>query len=301
MEKKNRKSLLADGALMLVAFIWGSGFPITKIALISFTPMFIMTVRFLGAFLLLAIIFRKHITKLKKIEVIGGVISGIVLFGGFATQTLGLQYTTSSKQAFLTGTYVVMVPFFFWFVYKKLPDVFNIIAALLTVIGIYLLSITGGADFNKGDLLTLLCAVFFAAHILVVGYYVKKMHPITLTILQSGVAAIISIIILIMTEPFPSQFDRNGILSVLYLTVCSTVIAYLIQNIAQKYTAESHVAIILSLEAVFGTLLSVLWLGDIFTIRMFLGCLIIFMGILTAETKWSFIRKRFKSSSLDIK
>mgnify|MGYP001350062904 CR=1 FL=1 len=118
MESK-KKALLADGALLFVALIWGSGFPISKIALDYFTPMVLMTFRFWGSFILLGILFWKHLKTVTKKEAIGGLVCGIMLFGGFATQTLGLQYTTSSKQAFLTGIYVVMVPFFYWMIYKK--------------------------------------------------------------------------------------------------------------------------------------------------------------------------------------
>ncbi|WP_242620542.1 DMT family transporter [Senegalia massiliensis] len=292
-----KKSLYADMALVLVAIIWGSGFVVTKNGLDDMTPLFMNAMRFIVASILMSVVFFKKLKTVNKSDIIAGAIIGSFLFSAFAAQTVGLQFTTASKQAFLTATNVVMVPFLFWFISKRKPHNLEILATFITLVGIGFLTLEGGVALNSGDLLTLLCALLFAAHITSIGHFAKKHDPIVLTILQFIFAAIFSIILAIPLEPINVDISGQGWFTVLYLGGVSTLIAFLIQNIAQKYTTSTHTAIILSLEAVFGTLFSILLLGELFTIKMVIGSAVIFVGIITAETKWEFLRK--KSQKID--
>ncbi|MGO1368852.1 MAG: DMT family transporter [Senegalia sp. (in: firmicutes)] len=293
MVKLNKKqSLYADMALIVVAIIWGSGFVVVKNGLDELTPLFMNSMRFIIASILMSIVFFKKFKKINKSDIIAGAIVGFFLFSAFAAQTVGLQFTTASKQAFLTATNVVMVPFLFWFISKRKPHNLEILATFITLIGIAFLTLERGVSLNGGDLLTLLCALLFAAHITSIGHFSKKHDPIVLTILQLIFAAIFSIIIAILFEPINLEISGQGWFTVLYLGGVSTLIAFLIQTVAQKYTTSTHAAIILSLEAVFGTLFSILLLGELFTIKMVIGSVIIFIGIITAETKWQFLSKK---------
>lgn len=130
----NKKSLLADISLLIVAIIWGSGFVATKNALESISPFFISTLRFSISTLLMGVIFFKKIKNIDINHLKTGLIVGTFLFLAFSAQTIGLIYTTASKQAFLTGTNVVMVPFIYWFVSKEKPNSYNIIATFLCLI-----------------------------------------------------------------------------------------------------------------------------------------------------------------------
>lgn len=295
MGSMKNKALIADAALVLVAFVWGTGFPISKVVLKYVTPLFILFFRFTLSTLLMGIIFWKRIKYIRKYDLVAGLICGIFLFGGFATQTIGLQFTTASKQAFLTGTYVVIVPFLYWALSKKRPDNYNIAAAFMTLFGIWMLSMNGGFSIGIGDSLTLICAFFFAGQIVAIGYFAKKCDTTILSILQMMFAAIFSSILAFNLESYPQNVNIEGWLSLAYLVVFSTTVAFFIQNTAQKYTQETHTAILLSLEAVFGSLMSIMLLGDYFTPKMILGCIIIFLGIITAETKWSFITSALAS------
>src|SRR5699024_4189562 len=125
MEKRlNKKSLYADLSLLLVAAIWGSGFVVTKNAVNHITPFYMLAIRFWE---------RVKNTKLKDIK--AGAVIGFFLFTAFATQTYGIKYTTVSKQAFITASNVVMVPFFYWFVSKKKPEPYEIMSAIICFIG----------------------------------------------------------------------------------------------------------------------------------------------------------------------
>nr|WP_242850173.1 DMT family transporter [Clostridium polynesiense] len=205
---------------------------------------------------------------------------------------MGLQYTTPSKNAFLTATNVILVPFLYWIVLRRTPDKYSIIGAVLTIIGISFLTLESSSlALSWGDILTLICALGFALHIISIGYYTKKHHPIKLTILQIFTAFILSVSAMLFTrESF--SINYKGFISVMYLGAMGTTVTFLLQNVAQKYTNATKAAIILSTEAVFGTLASVIFLGEVLNIKMILGCFIIFTGILIAETKLSFINSK---------
>ncbi|MEW8956837.1 DMT family transporter [Clostridium sp.] len=294
----NKKTLYADLSLIIVAIVWGAGFVASKEALNIAKPFYMMTIRFTISTLLMVIVFRKYLKTINKQDLKSGIIVGIFLFLAFGFQTVGLQYTTASKQGFLTAINVVIVPFLYWGISKKRPDMYSIFSAFLCFIGISLLtlqdSITG---INLGDALTLLCALFFALHIVSVGYFASKTNPIVLTIIQLGTSAALSSLVAIFTEPMPNNLTLSGTFSLLYLGVFSTLIAFLLQNIAQKHTSSTHAAIILSTECVFGSILSMLILKEIFTFEMFIGSIIIFSSIIISETKLDFLKKNKKDLS----
>jgi drug/metabolite transporter (DMT)-like permease len=291
-KKPNRKELIYEIGLLMTALIWGSSFPIGKVALTYYSPLFLAMSRYLLGGIIIGIYLNKRILSITKQQLLGGALCGAIFYFAYLIQIVGLQYTAPAKQSFLAALYVIIVPFLYWIVYKKKPDIYNFVAAVLTLIGIYLLTVNGPGGFNKGDLITIFSSFLYAAHIAVIGYLVKRMDPIILTFLQTIIAGIIGLGFSLVLEPFPTEFPLMGILSVLYLTVFCTIIAYGIQVLCQKYISEMKTSILLCLESVFGTLLSVIFLNDPFTIVMFIGCIIIFIGILTSETKWAFLKKK---------
>jgi drug/metabolite transporter (DMT)-like permease len=297
MKALKNKSLLADLSLLLVAIIWGGGFIAVKDSVNLVPPFYQMTIRFFLSTLIMAIIFNKSLRKATKADFKMGTIIGIFLFLGFALQTVGIVYTTASKSAFLTATYVVIVPFLNWAIFKLKLDKFSVIGAILCLIGISFLTLQGGLNLNGGDILTILGSIGFAGQIITIGLYTKKTDPIILTIIQFGVAAILSFIMAIFFEPVP-QFETKLILPIAYMVIFSTTLCFIIQNVAQKYTTSTHAAIILSLECLFGSLFSVLIFGDKFTFFMIVGCIFIFIAIITTETKLSFIFKNANSENL---
>lgn len=295
MEEK--KSLKADISLILVAIIWGSGFVVTKNALDHILPYYLLSYRFLISFFLMALVFFKRLRKMTLEDFKAGCIIGIFLFLGFATQTVGLNYTTAGKQAFITATNVVMVPFIYWGISKKRPDKYEIIAVILCFIGIGILSYEKGIGMGYGEFLTFLCAIFFAMHISSIGYFAQKHDPIVLSVIQMLIAGLFSLVGTLIFEPGAGAIPKEAIFPVLYLAVFSTLIAFLVQNIAQKYTSSTHAAIILSLEAVFGSVFSLIFLKEPFGLRFVIGCMAIFVSIITTETKWQFLKKHRSSES----
>ena len=290
-EKSTKSGMYADFSLLFVALIWGGGFVVIKDALQNITPFYMMSLRFVLAFLIMAAVFWKSTRKIKKSDITAGIIIGIFLFAAYGSQTVGLQYTTAGKQAFLTGANVVMVPFLYWIISKKRPDLYAIAGAFMCLFGIGLLTLQNGLAVSKGDTLTLISAFFFACHIVSVGYFAKKSDPVVLSILQTGFAAIIFVVCAVLFEQPLRHINSGATAAIAYQVLLSTLAAVLIQNIAQKYTTSTHAAIILCLESVFGSLLAVLFLGDIFSGKMIIGCVLIFAAIITTETRFSFLKK----------
>lgn len=276
--------ILPTLGLILVTLIWGGGFVASDLALNGFTPFQIMFLRFMIATILMGI---TSIDKLKKINchtIKSGIILGVSLFLGFSLQIVGLQYTTPSKNAFLTSLNVVLVPFIAYFFLHKQMKIKNIIGALCSVIGVALLSLN---DFSIGfgDLLTIACAVAFAFQIFLTGMYVESCDESNLNFMQMLVASILSLIFIFLFQENKVGFDTTSIISILYLGIFSTTVCYLLQTKCQKYVDESKTAIILSMESVFGTLFSMLILKEHLTLRMILGCVIILSGVLISSVE----------------
>ncbi|MBT2656115.1 DMT family transporter [Bacillus sp. ISL-18] len=279
-------------ALTIVAVIWGSGFVASAVSLEYFTPYQILAIRFLVGVLLLSLVFFKKLKMIKKSTIIKGSVIGFFLYLAFALQTVGLQYTTPSKNAFLTAVNVVIVPFIAFFIYKRKMDKYELFGSLLAITGVGVISLKLTAEVNLGDLLTLLCAVGFAFHIFYTAQFVKDEDPILLTIIQMATAAVLGLIVVLFKGETSFSMNGEGVSNVLYLGVFSTTIAFLLQTFAQKYTTETNAAIILSTEALWGMVFSIILLSEVITIKMIMGAILILIAIIISETKLHFFKKK---------
>ena len=274
--------------MFITAVMWGSGFIGMSVGLEHWSVMQLMALRFTLATILLAIIFNKKLRLISKSVFWKGSILGAILFIGFTLQTLGLEYTTPSKNAFLTAINVIIVPIIAYIIYRRRFDRFEILAAVIAIVGIAFLSLQDSFTINFGDILSILCAIAFAFDIFYTNVFVKKEDALALTIVQFIVASILSWIGVLALGEIPASASTEGVLVIIYLAVFCTLVAYACQNIGMQYADPTKSALILSTESIFGTLLSVLLLGEILTGRMILGCLLIFVAIIIAEVKPSF-------------
>ncbi len=297
MKIEKRNMILADIAIVLVAFIWGSGFAGNKILLNDgMHPIQLIAARFVIATILLSIIFFKKL-KANLHSFLPGLLIGAVLFVSYMLQTIGLKYTTASNNAFLTSIYVIIVPAVAYFITKRKPDIFNLIAAFLVLIGIAFLTVDfsnfsiGQSVTFKGDMMTLLCAVFYALQVTLIAHYAQKHDPVVLAIVQIAVVAVLSTICALIFEGTHMTVTSSGIAILLYLALIATAVCLVLQNVAQKYTTPTHAGLLMSLESVFGTLLGVLIMNDKINGQMGFGFFIIFIALVIAETKLSFLKK----------
>lgn len=286
------KKYMGEIGLMITAIIWGSGFVASAVSLEHYTPYQILAGRFLIGTLILCLVFYKKLRYIKKSTLLKGTILGLFLYIAFALQTVGLQYTTPSKNAFLTAVNVVIVPFIGFLLYKRKIDLFELGGAILALVGIAVLSLKLSTGINIGDLLTLCCAVGFAFHIFYTAKFVKDEDAVLLTIIQMVTAAVIGWIVVGFKGETSFSLESEGLLPLLYLGVFSTTIAYLLQTVAQKFITETKAAIILSTESFWGTAFSVVILSEVLTTKMIIGAILILGAILLSETKFSFIKKK---------
>lgn len=288
------KKYLGEIGLFGIAIIWGSGFIGTKLALDGgLSTVQTLTLRFFIASLILGIIFYKKIKEnISKESLIAGVLLGLFSFVGFATQTLGLVYTTVSKNAFITAVNVVIVPFIGFILYKRKLDKIGVISSFMALVGIAVLSLEADLSINLGDFLTFICAISFAFHIFFTGEFSKKYNSYVLTVTQFVVAFLLSLILQTVTGETNLNATPLGFMGALYLGIFSTAIGFLLQTMCQSKVDQTRTAIILSTEAVFGTIMSVIIFHEVLTTRMIVGCIIIFVSIIVAETKLSFLKKK---------
>lgn len=277
------RKYLAIAGLIAVTVIWGGGFVASDMALESLRPFQIMTIRFLLASILMGATGIRDLRGMRFEEIRAGVLMGSALFVGFAFQIVGLQYTTPSKNAFLTALNVVMVPFIAFVILKKKIGITSIAGAVMAIVGVGLLSLEKNLTLGVGDALTLVCAAGFAFQIFLTSEFVKKYRAVVLNFVQMLTAVVLSFASLLLFGETGFHVSAKGWLSVLYLGVISTALCYLLQTASQKYVDETKAAIILSMESVFGTLFSILILHEQVTLRMVCGCVIILAAVIVSN------------------
>ena len=272
---------IADGLLLAAAIIWGSAFAVVKNTLDSVPPSMMIALRFGIAALISGVILRKHLRGLTRGQVLMGLLVGVLTGLAYIVQTIGLQDTTAGKNAFLTTIYVLLVPFGSAVLFHEKLGARRYVAAVLMLLGIGILSLDG----ERGDVLTLVCGVLYAAQIISVGRCNERMDTYALIVLEFAFAALTGLCWSLATERgMPIQWNMQSIGGILYVAVFSTMLASSCQNIAQKLAPTSHAALLMSLESVFGALSGVIFLGEKLTIRMGLSFLVIFAAVVLSET-----------------
>lgn len=273
----------ADAVLLLVAVIWGGGFIAGKVALETASPLWILFIRFALAALCMGVLFFRQIKGAGRENRRIGCMLGAIQFAALFIQLFALQYTTTAKQSFLAATYVLFTPFIAYFLVRKkiLPE--NYIASVLALAGIAFLSLRGSQSIQIGDFITLGFALLFSIQIVLIGKYSQSCEIIPLTFYQLLSAALLAGIAAFCTGIPTELFSMRSCMGILYLGVINTAVAFGLQNFAQKFTAESHAALLLSLESVFGLLFSVWFYHEHITLWMGIGCVLIFMALLISN------------------
>ena len=284
---------LSEVGLVVTTLIWGLAFVVVKNTTACVPTNYIIAIRFGIAAVLMLVLFFPKIRKIDLYSIRSGAILSVILYTSYFFQTYGVQFTTAGNNAFLTAVYVVFVPFLYWIVQKVKPSVNNIISAFICITGVGLLSLHPGHSVNIGDMFSLLSGLTFGLHIVIIGILSEKSDPILLSFTQFFFTALISLAVASGTEQFPAKLETPTILSLLYVSVFSTMLAMVLQTACQKYIPPSRASLIMSMESLFGTMFGIIFLGEPLTIKIFLGFLLIFAAILLSETKFSFLKLNF--------
>jgi drug/metabolite transporter (DMT)-like permease len=273
----------AELSLLAITLIWGSTFAISKYLLGSISPLFYIGVRFSLAILIFSLFFPKRAFAGSRDTWIKGSILGVLLFLGFASQTVGLQYTGASKSAFVTGMMVVFTPICQLIIERRAPKIGNVIGIISVTIGLFFLTSPAGSEFNLGDALNLFCAVTFALYIVYLDVFSKDIDPVHLTMVQFVVCMTLGFASGGVFETIRFAPNFTGFAALLYLTIFATVIALFVQNRFQKDTTPTRSAVIFSIEPVLAAMFSYLLLGEVLGVPGFIGGGLIVGGILISE------------------
>lgn len=286
MDAVKKRQVKADLALLFVAFSWGITFVVVKDALAGIGPFYFVALRFLLASLFLVAIYWRHMAKLDRSTLLAGGFIGLFLFGGYAFQTVGLQYTGPATAGFITGLAVVLVPFLSAVIYRRLPGFYVLAGVACATLGLGLLTLQGGSfDTNPGDLLILICAVCYGLHIIMVGRYAGHHDPVLLAIIQIATVSAASFLFALGLEKMPARLTTTVWVAFLITAIPATSLAFLIQNKVQRYTSPTHTAIIFTMEPVFAAVTAHIMGREILSLSQAAGCLLILAGMLVAELK----------------
>lgn len=279
---------LANLLLLLAGAIWGMGFVAQSIAMEDIGPFLFIGLRFLVAALLLAPFAlresRRAAGPVSGSHKRGFALIGLSLFLAMALQQVGLTITTVTNSGFLTGLYVVFVPFITLFVLRQRPHPVIWPAVLMTFTGIWLLAGGSVAELNAGDLLTIGCALMYAVQVILVGLYVGPSgRPLTLSFVQFALTSALGLGLGLAAEPFELASVAAAAPEILFAGVFATGLAFTFQVIGQRYTTAPQTAIFLSTESLFAALFGALLLGERVPMLGYAGGLLIFLAILLAE------------------
>lgn len=279
----------ADLLLLTVAIAWGVTFLMVQDA-ISTTPVYaFLFFRFALASILMFIISYRFLNELNKKTILYGVILGIFLFSAFATQTFGLMYTKSSIVAFITGLNVICVPFLTYLFFKDKIKLNVLIASFIAVIGLYLLTMSGTLVFEKGEFLTLICAILFALQIIFTGKFSNQVNVFLLVLFQLITVSILALIFSLSLDSatFNISYNYAFFKAVIITAIFATVYAFLIQTYMQQFTTATKTAIIFTMEPVSAAIFAYFTANEVLTIVQFIGAVLIILATLIAELKFN--------------
>lgn len=275
----SNRSWLGPLCLTISAIAWGFAFAFQRSAMDATGPFTFNGIRFIAAGFLVAILSKffgeKYSPKLLKT----GLILGFFLFTGASLQQVGMQYTSAGKGGFVTSLYLLFVPITLLIFWKEKISWRSWGALLIATVGLALLCLQDDFSINLGDALMLLCALLFAAHVVVVEKYGRGCPPLALSAIQLSASGVCSLIISVWLEQNRWASTINAWPALLYTIFISIGLGYTLQIIGQR-TVKAHTAgLILSLESVFAALAGWLLLGEILTVPQLVGAGLILLAL----------------------
>ena len=307
--------ILNDSLLLLTALIWGLAFVAQRVGKEHVGPFTYTAVRFgIGSLSLVPVILIRDSLARRRASAQGaqgvqatraapapqqgappqhgtirrvnplhaGLIAGGVLFFGASLQQIGIVSTTAGKAGFITGLYVVLVPLVGLF-FRQRAGGSAWIGAVLSVIGLFLLSMTDSLSIERGDLFVLIGALFWTAHVQVVGMLSPRTDPVKLACVQFAVCSVASAVGALLTERPDLPSILAGAVPILYGGLFSVGIAFTLQVVAQGKAPPAHAAILLSLESVFAAIGGGIILGERLGARGVVGCAVMLLGMLVSQ------------------
>jgi drug/metabolite transporter (DMT)-like permease len=281
--REGRVRLFAEGGLALTGLIWGLNFVLIKYTIGIMPPLYYLAARFLFATLVLVPFAARRLASLRRRQLLASLAVGVLLFSGFALQTLGLQGTSPGISGFLTSLYVVLIPLFTWLWTRRLPPPLVMAGIATALCGIGLLTVSGRLVFGWGELLTLAATVFWALHILAVSFVAPRVDTLALTTVQLAVTGVLSLGASLLFEHPQAYYGGVGTAAIVYTALTGSVVCYLLMTWGQRHTTATVAGVLMSLESVFALLFSIIFGYDPFTFRSLVGFVLAFAGTVITQ------------------
>lgn len=279
--KRNR--IRAELALVGVTVIWGATFVLVKSALTDVSVVLFLALRFALAAAVLALVYRR---LLRRNGLWPGVAAGCLLFVAYVFQTKGLELTSPPKSAFLTGLSIPMVPLLGSLVYRNRPRLFEAVGVLVASAGMAMMTLPSGRfEIGRGDFLSILCALAFALHIVLVSHYSPVIGFETIAVVQVAVAAVLGMLFFRTAEPVRFHLSVAVSAAVLVTGLLATAVAFTTMAWAQQYTTATRSALIFALEPVVAWVTSYILTGDTLSVRGQAGAALILAGVMLVEVR----------------
>ena len=296
---------LGKALLFAATIVWGSSFVILKDTLTmlgngNFT-FFVLACRFLIAGVVISAISLGRVSKLDKKTALHGILLGVILYAAYSVQTVALNFTTPSKNAFLTEVYCVLVPFLSWFILKKKPSAKNFVAAGICLTGVLIIAFFGRVETGEnevlGDGLTVLCGLFYALQMVYIAKYREDDSMLLLTIEILTVAVLCSLTSAIFE--FPRHYTELKLTfeagwKIFYLGIMATCFAQFAQIYGQKWTTATTTSIIMCFEGVFGVVFELIFGYNNLNAYIITGFSLIFLTLIVNETDWGGIKRKIE-------
>jgi len=273
----------AEWFLFATTFIWGGTFVIIKNGLADISPLLMVSIRFSLATLVLLPFCAKRLLRTDRKTIFWGFVLGFLIFSGFLLQTIGLTETTTSKSAFITTMMVIFTPLFQLILLKRRPRWGNLVGVIIVSIGLWFLTAPTGGGLNRGDLLTLLCAIVFGLFIVLLDWTTRRYDLLLLTFLQIFFPAVCGWLLLPFFEPPIFRPTGSVFFAVGYTAILATVVTGYIQTRYQRDTTPTRAALIFSVEPLWAAVLGYLFLQERLGGWGILGGGLIVGGVLFSE------------------
>jgi drug/metabolite transporter (DMT)-like permease len=271
----------SDLLLVAAAAVWGVSFVVVKDALTDASPLLLLGVRFTIATLVLAPFINLR-GGFSAAELRAGLLLTVLLATGFATQAVGLQYTTPARSAFIVAMSSVLAPVIAMVLLKHRTGWLVLLALVIAGVGIYFLTAPDAGGLNRGDMWTLITAVVFGGHIVAVTEFSKRFEAERIVWLQLPGTAVGTLIAALVLEPMRLEWSVGFGVALLFLAVMSTAVALVWQMRAQREMTSARASLLLCFEPVFAALTSRFFWGESFTLSQGLGALLILAGMVLA-------------------
>ena len=291
-------ALKAQLVLISITILWAGTFTLVKSALESVSSLMFLAVRFTLATAVFYPFVHSRLYRINRHAIVGGGIVGLFFFMGFAFQTIGLETTTATKSAFITGTFIVFTPLFQTILEQRVPRWANLVGIFLVFIGIIMMSAGEGSplqilkeigtDFSIGDFFTLICAISYAIYLVYLDMYSHEIDYRVMTFAQISFSAVASILLTLVFHFSDWQVIRFELTSevffaFLYTGIVASIVATMLQTKFQRFVTPTKAAILFSMEPIFAAVISYFYLGEVLTAAGFIGCAVIFAGLLISE------------------